>query len=232
MAERKAIHITYISRDQLAVTKLKSKLSNHKGYQFSFDTSEISTVDHLKYNVLVSPSNGFGELLGGVDMQFYMLLGRDVLQNYIYSVIKKRYAGEVLVGQSCLINLKRTFPQSPADYLLLCPTMAIPLDISGTRNAYYATKAMIDGLRTMQAAGISCNTVLCPIPCIGVGNMAPSIASLQIETAFAAYENKGLIAAVHMDGNDTDLFNTYSEYQPNSVAKNSKIAHTQMLKGR
>lgn len=251
--------IVFISRSLSIVDALKFKLSKHKEYKFKYSTDSIEGINELQYDVCVSPSNSYGELQGGVDMQYYKALGRDTLQNYVYNIIMRDYNGEILVGESCLVNLdnirkleqikntsmdmdintttnatNNTNKDKLPKYLLLCPTMTIPLNVNETRNAYYFTRAMIRGLNNMKRLGLECKTVLCPIPCTAVGQMQPEIAAKQISMAFDAFDKKGLIYAIYGYGDgykegQPGTNNAYPEYA-NSVLQNAKMAYMYSMK--
>ena len=199
------INIKFVSRDSDIVESVKNKLGKHAGYKFSFSSVDIENIDDMQYDVCVSTANSYGEIQGGIDMKYYMSLGGKKLQQYIYNVIMKNYAGEILVGESCLIDLNKVRELADQDndnttdvlprYLLLCPTMTLPGDVSNTRNAYYFTRAMIRGLKNMQRVGIKFKTVICPVPCVAVGMMDPIIAANQISIAFDAFDKKGLMTS-------------------------------------
>lgn len=63
-----------------------------------------------------------------------------------------------------------------AKYLILCPTMTIPCDVSNTRNAYYFIHAMLEKINLLK----NVQTVLCPIPCTGFGQMDPKGVAKQV----------------------------------------------------
>lgn len=146
------MNITFVSRDAEAIQALQNELSD----------------------VYVSPANSFGELQGGIDMQYFLHFGRKELQDRVYKEIKTRYQGEVLIGEFCVITLPE------GKLLLLCPTMTLPTDVSQTRNAYYFTRAMLKGLTILRKTGRKIDKVFCPILCIGVGGMDPELAARQI----------------------------------------------------
>ncbi len=219
------ISIKFICREVASSCTLASALGEHEGYQFTY----CNSLDSLKldeFDVFVSPANSFGELKGGIDMFYYRTFGGDKLQATVYGIIQSLHAGEVGVGEYAIV------PLESKQTLLMCPTMTVPGDVSQSRNAYFFTRAMIRGLRKLTAAATDKPLrVLCPIPCIGVGMMKPKIAALQIETAFAAFEGRGLIHAVYMKA-DSDEYKKYVEYQVDNVAQNSKMLMVQMVKGR
>lgn len=191
------MEITFVSRDADALQVLQNELSDGKysfKYSFKYVVKDIRKKADLDgYDVYISPANSFGELQGGIDMQYFLHFGRKELQDKVYKEIKTRYQGEVLVGEFCVITL-------PDDkLLLLCPTMTIPTDVSQTRNAYYFTRAMLKGLNILQKTGKKIKKVFCPIPCIGVGGMDPELAARQIKAGFDAFEGIGRVIDVYED---------------------------------
>ena len=221
------ITITFVSLTKSHLTTLQSTLKPHKNYDFKFSNTSIDSIEDLNYDAVISPANSFGGLKGGIDMRYYMNLGREKLQSHVFDVINERHYGELLVGEYSPINLK-PFVRGPnvPKFLILCPTMSIPMTVQGTRNAYYYTRAMLRAIKILNLAGKKITNVLCPIPCVGVGAMNIKIAAAQMETAFAAFEGKGLIFAIH--GVDPE---TYTEYG-DSFDQNMKLAYLQMINGR
>ena len=98
------------------------------------------------------------------------------------------------------------------------------MPVPTTRNAYYFTRAMLKTIIKMNKMGLPCRNVLCPIPCIGVGQMNPKTAGFQINMAFEAIvDNDGLIYKIYAD-NYEELKN-YPEIQIDSISQNSKAVY-------
>jgi O-acetyl-ADP-ribose deacetylase (regulator of RNase III) len=224
-AKTTAIKVSFLSRDVSAVNTLQNAMGGFQSDQFEFDylTENISDEKQLaEYNVLVSPANSFGELLGGIDMRYYMLLGKNNLQDTVYRQIKKQHYGEIPVGDYCLVQIP-----DRKQYLLMCPTMTIPLDVSRTRNAYFYMRAVLKALNILKKHGIAnVSKVLCPIPCIGVGCMTPKQAARQIRDACDAVQARGIISAIHMTEamSKTPLGTRYPHFEIGDVLKNAKLA--------
>lgn len=182
--------ITFCSREKEVVDFLRTILGNEHSYL----VRDCRNAEDLgKFDIYVSPSNSFGEIQGGIDMQYYLHFGKDELQNRIYHEIKTRYDGELLIGEFCPIQLGN------GKVLLLCPTMTVPMNVSGTRNAYYFTRAMLKGLRILKKAGYTVDNVFCPIPCVGVGGMDYKVVARQMQDAFDLAKPTGKIMQIYED---------------------------------
>jgi len=147
-------------------------------------------------DVIVSPSNSLGEIQGGIDLVYYEAFGGIKLQQHIYDKIKSEKNGELLIGHYLVINLKDVNIESPK-YLILCPTMTVPVSVQNTRNAYYFCYALLDALSEINKLGLECKTVWCPIPAVGVGEMDPEHVGIQCRDALLARQKKGPIFDVH-----------------------------------
>jgi len=201
------MQITFLSRDQEVIDELKK----HLGDNFFYLVKDIRVKsDFDEYDVLISPANSFGEIQGGIDMQYYINFGRDKLQEKIYKEIQNKYNGEILVGEFCPIRLEES-----GKILLLCPTMTVPMDVSQTRNAYYFTRAFMKGLHILEKAGYNINKVLCPVPCVGVGGMSAENAAKQIKAAIDAMNKTGVV---------------YNLYKTDSILQQAKMMCIAMLR--
>lgn len=179
----KQVNITFVSQSNNFVQELQRHLPKLSRFRFSFYVGDAKGL-LPNHDVIVSPANSFGELRGGIDNLFYEELGREDLQQEIYSKIQKEHYGELLVGHSMSVVIDHRI-------LLMCPTMDVPKDVRNTRNAYYFTRAMLSGLPK------SARNVLCPIPCVGVGCMDSSSTAKQMSQVFMAFEGKGDIYDIY-----------------------------------
>ena len=227
--ELSRIHIEFLSRDQDALNILSSHLGTKTRTEFSFSyvNKEISDAPDMKeYDVIVSPANSYGEIQGGIDMIYYKSFGRNDLQKHIYTNIRKYYDGEILLGDCMVVDLEKINKLNGDKLLLMCPTMTIPIDVNKTRNAFYFARALIKGLRGIKKHK-KIHRVMCPLPCIGVGNMDPKIMALQLQAAFQAIDKKGIITAIYIGGDKN-----YPEYRINAITQNCKMAYIQLTNGR
>ncbi len=187
--------ITFVSNNEEVVNTLQEVLGDSAAnFTYKYMIKDIRKKEDLgEYDVYISPANSFGELQGGIDMQYFLHFGRRKLQEQVYAEIKNRYQGEVLIGEFCKIDIL------DGKILLLCPTMTLPTNISQTRNVYYFTRAMIKGLTILKKSGYCVNRVFCPIPGVGVGGMESSIAAKQMKMAFDAFSGSGAVIDVYSD---------------------------------
>lgn len=127
-----------------------------------------------KCKCLVSPSNAFGFMDGGIDWTYSKKFGWD-LQARVQAIIKSEYDGELLVGQSFIAKTgDGEFP-----FMAIAPTMRVPMVLSKrTLNPYLAAKA---ALRAALNAGIS--SIAFPGLGTGVGEVSPDMCALQVREA-------------------------------------------------
>lgn len=226
LAKKHKINITFVSLTSKHLKHISERVKPSDQFEFHYSNTSIDSIDELQYDAVISPANSFGGLKGGVDMRYWMLLGKDKLQEHVFNQIMKKHYGEILVGEYSLIDLKKVnLTQKLPRWLVLCPTMTIPTIVKDTRNAYYYTIAMLRAIKVLNLAGKDIKNVLVPIPCVGVGCMDPLIAAKQIAVAFDAFQNRGLIYAVHNGGSGPE----YPEYQKRNLDQNMKMAVVQML---
>ncbi len=209
----------------ITFTTLESDISRLNKYGKVIN-KRIESINDLQYDVIISPANSFGELQGGIDMAYYINLGRNDLQEYIYDLIKTHYHGEILIGQYCIVNLQKMQQQkfgeiryAKPQFLVLAPTMTVPLTVIGTRNAYYYMYAVLSCMDVLLDK-TNMRTVLCPVPCTGVGEMPINMAVFQMETAFLARKKTGPIYEIY--DYDEEKAMTYG------VSQNSRIMYRMM----
>lgn len=226
------INITFLSLDIDALVEVKKLLGNSSSrLNFRYLCQKLELKSQFdQFDTIVSPANSYGELKGGVDYYFYKLLGGDALQNRIYEQIGKEYYGEIPVGSSLIVDILPEINESknPA-HLIMCPTMVVPMNVNGTRNAYLFMKALLKTLKDNYSVKKFKN-ILVPLPCIGVGEMDSVLMAKQLKTAIQAFEGKGIIRAIHMNNENESIFTNEHGYQPNNVLQNSRMAYIQLIK--
>lgn len=109
-------------------------------------------------DIIVSPANSFGFMDGGIDLAYSKKMGWHI-QERVQDKIKTEFDGELLIGQSCIIDTD--FAQYPK--LLAAPTMRVPMYLDGSPNVYLAAKAIFLGVKR---AG---EDLTCVIPGLGTG---------------------------------------------------------------
>ncbi len=103
---------------------------------------EISEGDILsvKADALLSPANSYGVMDGGIDYEYMLYFGgriEDIVQNDIKT--KNPVSGLLAIGNALIVETNdQYFP-----YLIVAPTMEIPMSIRGTDHVYHALKAAL-----------------------------------------------------------------------------------------
>jgi O-acetyl-ADP-ribose deacetylase (regulator of RNase III) len=224
------LNITFLSLDIDALIDVKNLIGKESSsLKFNYICKKLDEDLINAYDTVVSPANSYGELKGGVDYYYYRYLGGDELQKKIYKQLSDEYYGEIPIGSSMLVKVD----DKPTKHIIMCPTMTIPMNVDGTRNAYLFMKAL---LKTLQDNYEECkfNNILVPLPCIGVGGMDYGLMAKQIKVAIQAFENCGIIRAIHMNESNEKILRRNSggipEYQTNNVLQNAKMAFVQLCK--
>lgn len=90
-------------------------------------------------DAVVSPSNSFGFMDGGIDLAYSRHFGWQV-QDRLRSAIFQRHHGELLVGQAEIVETTASVPA----YLIAAPTMRVPMALGrDSINPYLATRAVL-----------------------------------------------------------------------------------------
>ncbi len=146
------------------------------------DNVQISKGDifEIDADAIVSPANSFGYMDGGIDLVYVRRFGwesQDRLQRHL----KDEHDGELPVGQAAIVEtLDPVIP-----YLVSAPTMRMPMNVSGTLNAYLAFRAAIRAVKQHNASDQNpIQSVLCPGLCTAIGLMPPGKAAKQMALAY------------------------------------------------
>lgn len=138
-------------------------------------------------DALVSPANSFGFMDGGIDWSISELFEWKI-QAKVQDVIRRKHAGELLVGNAEIIPTGHDrFP-----FLVCAPTMRVPQNVTNTVNAFLAMRAI---LLTVQAFNLEhadrIQTVAIPGLCTGAGKMPYETSARQMREAYDLVMNKG-----------------------------------------
>ncbi len=102
----------------------------------------LGDIFDLTADAIVSPANSFGFMDGGIDLVYSMRFGWG-LQERLRDLLRTHHDGELPVGQAVIVEtLDLQIP-----FLISAPTMRVPMDVSGTVNAYLAFRAAIRAAR-------------------------------------------------------------------------------------
>jgi O-acetyl-ADP-ribose deacetylase (regulator of RNase III) len=123
---------------------------------------------------VVSPANSFGFMDGGIDALYMSYFGRDIQQT-VQQKITKKHHGELLVGAADIVETG----DERIPYLIIAPTMRVPMILRDTVNIYLAARAVF--LLLSETPIIS--TVAFPGLGTGVGGVTPAICAHQMRVA-------------------------------------------------
>jgi O-acetyl-ADP-ribose deacetylase (regulator of RNase III) len=131
----------------------------------------LGDILHNRADAIVSPANSFGYMDGGIDLLYTEFFGQP-LQKKLQDLLRGlRVGGELLVGDALAVhtgNLR-------IPWLISAPTMRTPQDLTGTINAYLATRAAIH-----LAFSKEMFSVLMPGMGTGCGNLDYKTAAVQM----------------------------------------------------
>ncbi|MDR3353707.1 MAG: macro domain-containing protein [Synergistaceae bacterium] len=159
---------------------------------------------NIKDDAIISPGNSFGFMDGGIDRYYSEYFGWD-LQKQLQNKIRNEFFGELPVGMATIIETGDT----TIKYLISCPTMRVPEDVSKTANAYLAFRAGLIGIIKFNQSSDKdkISSVLCPGLGTLTGRITPENCAIQMKYAYDSIINKNitfpndLLAAerIHLD---------------------------------
>ena len=141
-------------------------------------------------DALVTASNSFGDMGGGVDRAIDLACKGEAQQT-VQNLIRSECLGELPVGQALLVPVAER-------RLIVAPTMRIPGSISGTINAYLAFRAAFVLIaKHNEASPTPILSVAVPGLGCGVGGLSPEETAQQMEAAYSNIAEGGWMHAVH-----------------------------------
>ena len=143
-------------------------------HDFVFVTKQdIMSVDA---EAVVSPSNSFGFMTGGIDLLYKNYIGQ-ILEDDLRKKIALEFNHELPVGQAVSIQIKSP-PLIKYRYVISAPTMRVPENISHTINAFLAAKAAF-----IEAEKIGVSSIVFPGLGTGTGSMLAEDCAKQMNAA-------------------------------------------------
>lgn len=151
--------------------------------------SQGDIFDGTQADAIISPSQSFGFMDGGIDLAYSYEFGWK-LSEALRDKIAWEHDGELLVGQAATLEIAPTMapnlrPGLKFKYLISAPTMRVPMDVSQTLNAYLAFRAALR--EAYKHPEIT--TVLCPGLGTAIGLMDYEVCAKQMRTA---WDEKGV----------------------------------------
>lgn len=135
--------------------------------------------------VFVSPANSLGFMDGGIDYAYSRKMFPDV-ERCVRDKIKSLGILSGLGRHYLPIGSAIAVDVGPTTKLISAPTMFLPQNVCGTRNAYHAFMACLVLFHRKMNLGGS-HTLVCPALCTGVGRMDNLTSAKQMHDAYTDY---------------------------------------------
>ena len=147
-----------------------------KVYFHAFPEVDIAHGNILdtKADAIVSPGNSFGDMGGGIDLIYRNKFGFDV-EKMVKRNIDMHYYGELPVGEAVCVPMRKQDYQ----YLIVAPTMRLPMGIDNTLNVYFAFRAAL-----LKAKEKQIESVVTPGLGTLTGGACPEMAARQMFIAY------------------------------------------------
>ncbi len=170
--------------DNLYLTDMEAALI--AAWQLEFDGTDVVKVVQGDFfstaaDALVSPANSFGIMDGGLDLAIRYELGHGIEARVQDHIVQHCY-GELPVGNAVIVETGHCdWP-----YLVVAPTMRVPMDIRHTLNAYLAFRAVLIAVlrHNMSHPQNAIRSLVCPGLGTGVGRMSAAQCALQMKIAY------------------------------------------------
>src|SRR5689334_14490717 len=106
-----------------------------QAYFRGFPEVEVShgNILDVKAEAIISPGNSFGDMGGGIDLIYREKFGLDV-EKLVKRNIDMHYYGELPIGEAVCVPMRK----QDYKYLIVAPTMRLPMGIDNTLNIYFA----------------------------------------------------------------------------------------------
>ena len=144
---------------------------------YNFVTVTKQDIMSIEADAVVSPSNSFGFMSGGIDLHYKNYFGRGIEDN-LRRKIELEFNHELLVGQATSVEIFNPPPLIKYKYMISAPTMRVPENVSHTINAYLASKAAL-----MEAIRIGASSIVFPGLGTGTGCMLSEDCAKQVNAA-------------------------------------------------
>jgi O-acetyl-ADP-ribose deacetylase (regulator of RNase III) len=176
--------IHFVSLDEDWVHEMQQRCASYPNIQVSCANIKTLPRECVTY---VSPANSLGFMDGGIDWvlsreMFYGL--QDIVQRRIERIGLQTVLGRYYlpVGSACIVPTGRR-----NSWLICAPTMFLPHDVSGTRNAYWSfLAALVLHEQWCQKTGVQ-TTLIATSHCCGYGCMSAAESARQMMEAYSDF---------------------------------------------
>lgn len=178
------------------------------GYETKTYLGRVENYTPVKPNVCyVSPANSFCFMDGGIDLAYSRVMFPGIEQKIKWYVSK--WGEQTTLGRPYLpIGAAITHEVSKSDapvkkYLITSPTMLLPQPVGNTRNAYYATRAVLDAVDRINQSDME---LIVPPMCCGYGKMSARESATQIIQAFNDHKRIAMPSWSHILAEQPKLY--------------------------
>ena len=142
----------------------------------------VGNILNFTADAIVSPSNSFGYMDGGIDLAYRDFFGPEI-EARLQRHIQTQHHGELPVGQAVVIDTQH----HSIPFLVSAPTMRVPAVIEDTVNAYLAFRAALLAVqRHNESAARPIKSLMSPGFGTGIGAMDFQRAARQMAAAYRA----------------------------------------------
>lgn len=199
--------IIFISLSETYIEKIK---------QYGFEAKAMKIQDYVsnpnKKTYYVSPANSLCFMDGGIDYALSRIIFPNIEKEVktivkglgIISIVGKPY---LPIGSSIIVN-------KGDKSLIISPTMLLPQNVSNTRNAYYATMAVLYNILINKKENIEEIDIIFTSLCCGYGKMEEDVSIEQIIDGLKDYINyKPKVIYEDIIINEPNLYDQPKYYQ-------------------
>jgi O-acetyl-ADP-ribose deacetylase (regulator of RNase III) len=170
-----------------AVDPLLAKAWQQFCGDLDFVTIHHGSIFEVPCDAVVSPANSFGFMDGGIDALYLDYFGPEI-QRCVRRQILTKHAGELVVGAADVVETGHT----AIPYLIIAPTMRVPMVLHDSVNPYLAARAVFllirdgvfaTGTRQGERIAATIRTVALPGLGTGVGRIPAATCAHQVRTA-------------------------------------------------
>jgi O-acetyl-ADP-ribose deacetylase (regulator of RNase III) len=168
-----------------------SETFNEKIKQYGFEAKTMKIHDYIpncnKKTYYISPANSLCFMDGGIDYA----LSRIIFPNIEVEVknIVKQLSIQSIVGKFYLPIGSSIILDKGNKSLVVSPTMLLPQNVSNTKNAYYATMAVLYNILINKKENINDVDIIFTAFCCGYGKMEEDVSIHQIISGIKDYIN-------------------------------------------
>ncbi len=183
-----------------------------KTYGFDARTMKIQDYIPTKRTYYVSPANSLCFMDGGIDYALSRIIFPDI-EKEIKNIVRQLGITSI-VGKSYLPIGSSVIIDKDSKSLVISPTMLLPQNVSTTRNAYYATMAVLYNVLVNRKENIDEVDILLTSFCCGYGKMTEENSIQQIRDGINDYIHyKPLIINQNIIINEPNLSEQPKYYQ-------------------